>query len=490
MSSDPLAFLGSNPFAVMTEEILVGAVDSLLTAVDTVTGLALETLVPLSGSVTANLMSFLNPLQLGSSTFTPAGAAEAFVLNIINPTGLLTTATSFASLVASLPTEFAALGTDGLLLTSQLPNSLLQLAEADVASIIAAPPIVAGIQTTIAGIQTAITTLENDLLVGPSIIMDIFYNEITGGNASGVTTGQFTSQVSGLVTSVETALNSANKAIYAVQQFGGLLHQIVFDLAELPAYVGIEDFISAWENIATTVWDNVTTALSPNNPPVSANISQINALWAHLNSGTSGINWDFASAAMTANYPNTSNVAWTPPSGFSLPSVSGNYALESSAAPGIGVFTGNPSNAATDHGLITNKNHVGATVKAILNYGAAGIFICGHGTTGLAQHVLMKLDYQVFGWTLSLFVSTSPNVGTDEVSYSLSSVSVDDTIAIEYDDAGHFTMYHNGMEVGTPWADTTSLTHGAGWRECGIYEYNNGSGAASIGLGAFVAYDY
>jgi hypothetical protein len=89
-----------------------------------------------------------------------------------------------------------------------------------------------------------------------------------------------------------------------------------------------------------------------------------------------------------------------------------------------------------------------------------------------------------------LFASTAPNTGTDEVSYSLSSVSVEDTIAIEYDDAGNFTMYHNAMEIGTPWPDSVGLTHGAGWRECGIYEYNNGAGAASIGLGAFVAYDY
>jgi hypothetical protein len=66
--------------------------------------------------------------------------------------------------------------------------------------------------------------------------------------------------------------------------------------------------------------------------------------------------------------------------------------------------------------------------------------------------------------------------------------SLGDVIAIEYDDAGHYDMFINNGKIKT-WT-ASGITHGAGYRECGIYSESNGFGGTGPGLGQFVAYDF
>lgn len=386
---------------------------------------------------------------------------------------------------------FAPVRTLMLLFAGQDPNSgLVPTVEEVVAGAGQYIGALAGLELAVPGIVLAKL---NELESSAAGIIDTLYNNLIGTNATDVPLGLLAAAIRQVQQDIETATNATTTLFTTVQTFGGALQQFVESADDLPIYQGWQDFLEQIGLTLGTVWGNVVTSLSPGNPAVSANTGQIEAIWAHLNSGTSGIKYDFGPAALTANYPNTTNPSWTDPTGGSaFLTVHTGTDYVDSGVDRAGVFTGNPSGAALDHGLITDKVHVGATVKHISNYGGAAVFCCGNGTAAVGQHVELFLNHQAFGDSLTIYTLTGLNAGAvQRRTVSIPAIKVNDTIAVEYDNAGNFAMFHNGMEVGTPWDDTgLVVTHGAGHRECGMYTFSNGFGAPSIGLGAFVAYDY
>lgn len=344
------------------------------------------------------------------------------------------------------------------------------------------------------------TGLAAAILGGIGSLGDAIFNGLTPGqNNTGTSHEQITQGVSQLASKADTARDAATNAYNITSQFGGLLHQLIEDLEDPPIYQTPLEFLSAAENFWATFWGNLLTSLSPANPATAQNSTQIAALWAHVNpSATVGINYTFdAAVPLSNNYQGTTNPAFTAPTGFSLPTPhtghTGGPAYIANTSTHIAVFTGNPSGAASDHGLITDRHHVSAVIGDI-NHGTAQLFCCGHGTTGLAQHVTLEVVKALFGSdVLNICSMTGPNAGRAvQSSYTLPvGFSINDVVAIEYDPGTNtFTMFYNSMAVGTPWPDLGNIiTHGAGFRECGLYD-NGQSGTDEPGLGGFVAYDF
>jgi hypothetical protein len=223
----------------------------------------------------------------------------------------------------------------------------------------------------------------------------------------------------------------------------------------------------------------------------AANAVSQAALWTHvLNPSGAGIHYTFSSSvALTANYGGTSNPAWTAAGPLSLPMVpsGANYVASTAAHEGM-VFTGNPQGAVSDHGLITDKNQVYATVES-LAFGTAVLFMSGNGTTTLGQNVGIELGYSG-GAAMRFFSATGAYTGITYhgLQYNFpTQIQVGDIIGLQHDGAGNYTMYRNEDAVGsTP----ISVTHGAGYRESGMVLFDNGFGAPTIGLGEFTARDY
>ena len=169
--------------------------------------------------------------------------------------------------------------------------------------------------------------------------------------------------------------------------------------------------------------------------------------------------------------------------------------------PHIGLFTGNPSGLTGDHGLATNRNHIEVTVLSTAD-GSAEVFLCGHGTwsgatlTNITQYVSLNLTIVYPTPTLSIITYTGPNSGANSRASVVlpSPINPGDVIAIEYDDAGNFTMFLNGKEVtGGTWDDTgLVVAHGNTNRECGVITAQDGFGAGNVGpiLGLLSAYDF
>jgi hypothetical protein len=231
------------------------------------------------------------------------------------------------------------------------------------------------------------------------------------------------------------------------------------------------------------------------------NTNQIAALWAHVSaSSTAGIHYSFSpSVALTANYAGTTNPAWAAAGSYTMPSVfSGtNWVYSTSGWQGM-VFTGNPNNVVTgDHGLVTDKNQVFATYR-VNAFGTAILFMSGHYTGGnLLQHMQLELGYggpsalRVYAATApgtrgSALTMTFPNTTTGTQYDIPGGVKDGDVWGMQYDGAGHYSIYFNNVAVAT--VPDPGVTHGAGYREVGILTDNVGS--SFFGVAEFTALDY
>lgn len=126
LRGNPLNFIGDNPFATMTDEILFGAVNGLLADIDTVTGLDLlpfaqmvEGVLGTPLNLMTGMMGFLTPglSSTGPNVFSPitGGLGVGSVgglLGFLNPSNLLTGAGIFSPI----------LGLGGLFLPGLIPG--------------------------------------------------------------------------------------------------------------------------------------------------------------------------------------------------------------------------------------------------------------------------------------------------------------------------------------------------------------------------------
>jgi hypothetical protein len=313
--------------------------------------------------------------------------------------------------------------------------------------------------------------------------IDTLINAITGGAGLGQSLEQLQSVFAGLSAGVQAAMNSASQAAdFASKAFNAVIQTISQGVA--PVYDFWGDILNGFMFWFLGLFGN-TQATSQT---TTTNNGQINAIWAHLNPTTSGIRYLFdSSVALTANYPGTTNPSWTAPTSFSLPTVpAGTDYISNNTGPRIGVFTGTT--------LTTDKVHVECVIKSLSSYGAMAIFMCGNGTTGLGQHVMLQLNHQSFGDSMVIATMTGPNAGysskvTAAYGVQIPNFTLGDVVALEYDNANHFTMFLNSSNVGS-WTDSGTVTHGSGHRECGVYDDSNGFGGFGPGLGQFVAYDF
>lgn len=335
---------------------------------------------------------------------------------------------------------------------------------------------------------------------GVGVVVDQIYNAITfGANASGVAIGTLGAALTSLAQGVETGMSLATRAFDATAQFGGMLHQLIDSLPVAPIYNSFEHFIEQMLSVLSTTVDNIFTSLSPQNPATAQNSVEIAALWAHVSaSNTAGIHYNFDSAVpLTNNYPGTTNPAWATLNGtMGLPTVpSGeNYVVSSSGNKGM-VFVGNPNSAATDHGLVTNRNQVYATLKAV-KFGQVALFLSGHLSGGvLGQGIYLLLGYGGPA-AMRLYKCTSvPDIqslaGMTQVGaqWDMPGVPKDnDVFGFQHDGSGTYQMYYNNEPVGDP-ITPTGLTFGDGYRECGAIVADSGGGPG-IGLAGFTALDY
>jgi hypothetical protein len=306
--------------------------------------------------------------------------------------------------------------------------------------------------------------------------------------------------------SLTQAANTATTAYTTATALGGILQQFVQGLDASPVYADVNDFLTQIETTIGQLIGSVVTSLTPQNPGTAANAGQINYLLAHIDPAASNYRYVFDSTVpLSANYagpPPTSSPAWTAPTGFSLPQVpsGANYAYGSTTAQ-IGVATGNPlASTSGDHSLITDRVHVEATVL-YLAVGWTEIFLCGHGTTALTQHVALRFDHEGYGDSLAIVTYTAANTSatirlTQTTGTGLvRNLAVGDVIAIEYDNAGNFELFLNGAGLSPAWNDSTgAISHGPGYREIGLKENANSTNPAfsggGPGLGNFIAYDY
>lgn len=238
----------------------------------------------------------------------------------------------------------------------------------------------------------------------------------------------------------------------------------------------------------------------------TVNTNQIAAIWAHVSAAnTAGIHYNFDSTVpLTDNYSGTSNPSWAATGPLSLPTVlSGQTGASSTSGAQGMVFTGNPNSAVSDHGLVTDRNQVYATLaNALFNGGTnfpsslifqqAMIFLSGHYSGGnLGQNVALLFSNGGGYATLQMYTATGPDSGMTPVgtTYNLPSTpKVGDVIGLQHDGSNTYTPYFNNVP-GPSWTDAgPALNHGAGWRESGMicfYDFGN-----AIGLRSFVALDY
>lgn len=251
---------------------------------------------------------------------------------------------------------------------------------------------------------------------------------------------------------------------------------------------------------------DLVAALTGTNTNGVSNTNAIAALQANGISGMAGISYNFGSGTtLTADYPGTTNPAWTVPTGFPSPVFGGsNYVGNASSTVAPMVFTGNPEASGTDHGLITNKNQVFITIEATFD-GTGVLFLGGHGTTTLTQNV--ELVFTIVNGILSMQINTAtgPYSGLTArgSSYTLGvAPQFGDVIGLQVDGSAHYTMIYNNTAVGLAvisgvtqtysWLDSGGVvTVGTGYRESGAILLSNGFGAPTIGLGGtFNAVDY
>lgn len=227
------------------------------------------------------------------------------------------------------------------------------------------------------------------------------------------------------------------------------------------------------------------------------NTNAIAALWAHNSAAnTAGIHCTFnSSVPLTNNYQGTTNPAWTAAGPLLIPTVhSGKNYIESTAGTKAMVFTGNPNAAVSDHGLVTDRNQVYATLGE-LSFGTGALFMCGNFPSGtLLQNLMLQL-----GWggpaALRFYVCTGANSGLTPVGtqYDLPRApQLSDVIGMQHDGAGNLQMFFNNAPVGTPWVngDGATLTFGAGHRDFGAIVSDNGFGSPTITFAEPVALDY
>lgn len=521
MSSDPASILGNATddlgtmllklpeYAIkVITDALTGGVQTLEQWVEQIPGIG-----PFVSAITGELgnlgdlsnwfgglESMLGFPDFGSGSFDPVTAVENFVTSLVQPTGLLASLENGLLSIFNIPGLDGSKITSGAISTDFIPG--LQGLTKDFQDVLALLGNPSGIGTG----SPQLSAVLNDIpLFGPFI--DQLYNSITNNNATGISLGALGSELGQLATNVETALANAAQSFNVTQTFGALLHQVVDGLEASPIYQGPLDFLTQIENVVGTVWNQIVTSLTPANPAVVQSAGQINYIMAHLNPSAQNYRYMFnGSVALGANYagpPPTTNPAFTAPTGFSVPAVpSGADYFYDNSGPTIGVATGNPSASATDHSLITDRVHMEMTVKGLSN-GAAEFFICGNGTTGLGQHVSVRLHYQYeffyYVTDLSIITYTGPMSGPT-VRWSAGfgqGIKVGDVIAIEYDNAGNFEVFLNGNGVGD-WPDSGGVVnHGTGNREIGIkgnVTNNNPAflfgGGTGPNLGGLVAYDY
>lgn len=488
------------------------------------------------GMYFGNLETFLGELNPLDPHFDPIGAAVTFIETVINPTnllaGLVSDATGSAGLTGFIPLENLALDLiegaiggaqtviDAILAAAGFPPGSGTTAEVDLLftnltaflgdftsgsfdPLTAAETFITDIlnpANLLATVEdfTGLSAIVSELEAASGALIDELYNAITlGAAATGVPLGILGAALGDLAQGVQTGMTLATRAFDVTQQFGGLLHQLIDELPIVPIYQGWEHFLEQMAVVLATTVGNIFTSLSPQNPPIVAQQGQINAILAHLGTGTSGINYlPTAGIPLSANYPGTSNPSFTAPTGFSLPTVNSappnDYLIDST--PHFGVFTGNPSGlSGGDHGLATDRVHI--EINPFTNtFGMDEIFMCGNGTTGLAQYVSLNMNN--YGpIDLSIITYTGPNAGANNrVTVTLPALGPNDIVALEYDNADTYTIFLNGMAVtGGIWTDSGHvISHGAGFRECGIITAQNGLGFALTGpaLKRFVAYDY
>lgn len=401
------------------------------------------------GTYFGNLEAFLGELNPLDPHFNPIHAAIEFIQNILNPAGL------------------------GSLITGIIPQAITGIEEFILELIGGAAGLVAS------GVQSLI-------------------DAVIGGLSSTTLIGNPIEFVQPLLQQVALDIqgvgNAATTAFETVTQFGGILHQLVEGLTHNPVYESAEHFIESIESVVGQVWNNILTSLSPNNPTVQQNTAAITAILAHLSSSSvAGINYQFSTqVALSANYQNTSNPAWTAPTGFSLPSCTQTDVLLTPNIT-IGVFTGNPNNAVTgDHGVVTDRSHVQATIRSV-ELGDGEIFMHGHGTTGLAQNVALHYTVGLFGQLLQIVTYTGAIAGGQVRVSTPIALAANNTVALEYDPGTNaYTMYVNGAEVGVPWVDAQNeITHGAGYREVGVkINLLNQIFLPGPAFGSFIAYDF
>lgn len=293
-------------------------------------------------------------------------------------------------------------------------------------------------------------------------------------------TGVANSSLAELAAALKAIADAANSAGQTANAAAGNLISLITGL------VG-----TAEADIAALV-----ASLSGTASTATVNTNQIAAIWAHVSAAnTAGIHFNFdSSVPLTNNYSGTSNPAWTAAGPLSIPTVhAGAHFIESTSGTKAMVFTGNPNAAVTDHGLVTDRNQVYATVGQI-SFGSAALFMCGHFVAGtLGQNLMLQL-----GWggpsALRFYVCTGANSGLTQVGTQFDlprSPQVDDVIGMQHDGAGTFQMYFNNAPAGTPWVDSGPLlTHGAGYRDSGLIVSDNGFGSSTLGLAEFIALDY
>jgi hypothetical protein len=289
-----------------------------------------------------------------------------------------------------------------------------------------------------------------------------------------------------LTQGVQTAGSSATSAFNLTTTFGGVLSQITNDLDEVPGFTDAEDFAEQMASTVGTFIGNILTSLSPQNPSVAAANTQISALWAAQNTTTAGIHYNFSDVvALSAPVPGDTADAWGTFTGQTISTVVDDY-LEDSSGPKYAVWT------ATNQ-LKTDEFHVAMTIEDLSSPGINEIICCVNSPTAPTQYVALQLALDVgfgifFGSSISIFTYTGVGTGSvEQVSQGGITFSLNDVIAIQYS-AGSFTMFQNGVQVGSTWDDTGGLiTHGAGHRGLGVVTCVSGSGP---GLGNFVAYDY
>lgn len=342
--------------------------------------------------------------------------------------------------------------------------------------------------------QTIVTTLVQE-------IIDLIFNNLNPAlsNATNVPLALLAQSIQLLVNSINTATASATNAFDVAQSFGALLHQAVDVLDDLPFYEGPADFLANIQTIVGTLLGSVFQSLTPANPSVASSNAQINALWAAINpsSSVTGIRYVFDTNVALAG-------KWTAPVGFSLPGM-----IAANGTAGVSNSLGTTAAVYSDATLMSDRFEGSMVIEDLSNNGSSAFFLSGHlvGST-LGQHVGLLYEHEGYGDFLSICTYTGVNAGgtqraaiqtgTTGPPTNIPALKVNDVLGLQYDgpiaDGGTNTwaMFVNGLAVGPTWTDTgLVVTHGVGYRECGVVcNYNNFGFAPGPVLGLFVVNDY